>query len=206
MPNAAQAGRGERQSPTRLLVNGGERNLKALTHSNPVNQFAIGQFCPALAELFTELCRSTALCITAYNPLGRELGDGENEVASEKLRNALAELNLPFFPALGKGPDGSWGPEPGYMVFGMTCVQAKRLGSFSAKMRSFGLAQALVPEVDVLVHTVQLGGYLIVRPGRARTSAIRNSLWPCSGYDRCCTYSGTFMADLAKCRSRARSM
>ena len=92
--------------------------------------FSIGQSCPALTQLFNEVYRSTALCITAYNPFGQELGDAENQAASEELRTALAELDLPFFPALGKAPDGSWGPEPGYMVFGVTCVHAKRLGSF----------------------------------------------------------------------------
>jgi hypothetical protein len=91
--------------------------------------FSIDRFCPGIADLFEKLSRQTAFCITACNPLGQELGDVENEAASEELRSLLLEHDLPFFPAFGKGPDGSWGPEPGYMVFGLTCVQAKRLGS-----------------------------------------------------------------------------
>jgi hypothetical protein len=90
--------------------------------------FAIDRFCPGIAELFKKLRQQTAVCITAYNLLGQELSEPENEAASEELRNALMEQGWSVFSAVGRGPEGNWGPEPGYMFFGVTCKQAKQLG------------------------------------------------------------------------------
>lgn len=135
--------------PTNLIYAYRVAHYSFETDADPI-QFAIGQFCPTLADLFTELCRSTALCITAYNPFGQELGDAQNEVASEELRNVLAELDSPFFPALGKAPDGSWGPEPGYMVFGVTCARAKRLGSRFRQNAIVWVGPSAVPELLLL--------------------------------------------------------
>jgi hypothetical protein len=109
--------------------------------------FSIGRFCPGIAKLFKKLCRQTAVCITAYNPLGAELSGPENEAASEELRNALMEQGWPFFSAVGKGSDGRWGPEPGYVAFGPTVVRPSDWVAVFARMPSCGLVQTLFPNL-----------------------------------------------------------
>ena len=77
--------------------------------------------------------------ITAFNPSGAEWTDGQNRAAHERLRDALAELQVTFQRSLGTTPDGRW-PEDGFAVAGLTRAQAIDLG------RRFG--QHAIFEID----------------------------------------------------------
>lgn len=88
----------------------------------------IGQACPKLGPLLDKYPVPTAVCITAYNPLGQEVSPTENLLASEELRCELERRRCAFWPAMGEDPQGTWS-EPGFIVFGLSCTAAVELGN-----------------------------------------------------------------------------
>jgi hypothetical protein len=61
---------------------------------------------PAAAPIFV---------LTAYNPGGVDRGEAENEADERLLERELSAAGVPYRPALGRSPDGSWS-EPGVAV------------------------------------------------------------------------------------------
>lgn len=54
---------------------------------------------------------TSALVITAWNPLGQELKSDENEILQNSLIRDLNNLGLKFLPVLGQEPGGGWKEE-----------------------------------------------------------------------------------------------
>lgn len=90
--------------------------------------FRIGQPCAALAALIVQHRSPGTFCITAWNSFGEELPREQNDAAQQILLTTLRREAPTFFPALGSDPNGSWGPEPGFLVLGLTRAQAAELG------------------------------------------------------------------------------
>lgn len=59
----------------------------------------------------------TATILTAWNPLGQEKSQAENDRAQEHLLASIRERELRWLPASGEDPAGGWQPEPGFCVF-----------------------------------------------------------------------------------------
>lgn len=59
----------------------------------------------------------SATILTAWNPLGEQQSDAENERAQEELLSAIRARELRWLPATGEDPAGNWDPEPGFCVF-----------------------------------------------------------------------------------------
>lgn len=89
----------------------------------------VGQLCPQIEPLLQAAQRPTAFCITAWNPLGIDTTDEQNQTAQSELLRSLNTAQLRFLPASGADPEGAWGPEPGFLVFGLTCAEAIAMGN-----------------------------------------------------------------------------
>ncbi|MDO4904221.1 MAG: DUF3293 domain-containing protein [Lautropia sp.] len=59
----------------------------------------------------------SASILTAWNPFGRELSAADNDARQRQLQAAIEASGLPWLPARGEDPSGSWQPEPGFCVF-----------------------------------------------------------------------------------------
>ncbi|MDO5101809.1 MAG: DUF3293 domain-containing protein [Lautropia sp.] len=60
---------------------------------------------------------TSASILTAWNPFGRNLSAEENDARQTRLLAAIQASGLPWLPARGEDPTGSWAPEPGFCVF-----------------------------------------------------------------------------------------
>jgi len=67
--------------------------------------------------------------LTAYNPLPRNLDDQENQRRQQALAAELAQQGWRFYPGEGIGDDGTWPPEPSFLVLGLTREQATELAA-----------------------------------------------------------------------------
>jgi hypothetical protein len=83
---------------------------------------------PALAELCKAFGAETCVFITACNPNGVLLSDGENLKLQEQLLRELGVRSLNYLPGEGKHPTGEWPGEPSFLVFGLSLEAAKTLG------------------------------------------------------------------------------
>jgi hypothetical protein len=61
----------------------------------------------------------SATIMTAWNPLGEQKSQAENDLAQAALRAAIEEQALRYLPASGEDPAGTWQPEPGFCIFDM---------------------------------------------------------------------------------------
>ena len=83
---------------------------------------------PALAELYKAFGAETCVFITACNPNGVLLSDGENLNLQEQLLRELGVRSLDYLPGEGKHPTGEWPGEPSFLVFGLSLEAAKTFG------------------------------------------------------------------------------
>lgn len=67
--------------------------------------------------------------LTAYNPLPRNLDDQENQRRQQELETQLLQKGWRFHPGEGVGDDGTWPPEPSFLVLGLTLEQATALAA-----------------------------------------------------------------------------
>ena len=89
----------------------------------------VDQPCSELKPLLEAATRPTAFSITAWNPLGINVTREENDAAQAELLRVLQTSAHTFLPASGADPDGTWGPEPGFLVFGLSCAAAIEIGN-----------------------------------------------------------------------------
>ena len=110
----------------------------------------IDQPCPALKPLLGNARCATACCITAWNPLGTDATPQQNEAAQRELLHLLETAKRRFLPASGADPNGSWGPEPGFLVFGVTCGEAIEMGNCFRQNALLWIGADAVPRLLLL--------------------------------------------------------
>lgn len=81
----------------------------------------------ALDALLMDRDVSTAVFITAWNPFSQAVSQPENDIAQARLQSEVTALGLDVVPGEGVGRDGTWPPEPGLLVLGISRDQAKQL-------------------------------------------------------------------------------
>lgn len=67
--------------------------------------------------------------LTAYNPLPRNLEDAENQRRQQTFLAQLQNEGRTFYLGEGRSDDGSWPPEPSFLVLGVTLEQATALAA-----------------------------------------------------------------------------
>jgi hypothetical protein len=80
-----------------------------------------------LADPFPKKWPNHFIIITAYNPDGEIVNDGENNRRHESLRNALGKLGISFFDIIGCSPD-TFHQEPGFGIESITVERAREIG------------------------------------------------------------------------------
>lgn len=81
-------------------------------------------------ELWSLMHRSNAqgaAYITACNPLGQALSDGENKLRHNTLRAELDRLGLDYLEGAGQGVDTAWPAEESFLILNTDFVVANRL-------------------------------------------------------------------------------
>jgi hypothetical protein len=71
---------------------------------------------------------TTAVFITAFNPVSRPTDAAENARAQARLLAVLNAGGHAFLPGLGIGRVGDWPPEPSVLALGVTRAEAEALG------------------------------------------------------------------------------
>jgi hypothetical protein len=92
----------------------------------------IGLRTPALDEILMRRGLGTWAFITAWNPGSQELSRDANDARHRQLVDHVNRLGLPWFEGQGEPADSGWSPEESILLFGISAVDASRLG------RSFG--------------------------------------------------------------------
>ena len=95
----------------------------------PLPEFGlrVGVYSPELALAFQRMDVGSAAYITACNPWGQSLPDGENAQRQQALRHAIEALGLTCWPGQGQGDDGLWPPEASWLVLGAGGAVARQL-------------------------------------------------------------------------------
>lgn len=88
----------------------------------------VGQTQPQLDELLRNNPIQSWCFITAYNPQSKPLSQKDNERRQAALRQIIAARGWIAFEGEGIGDDGTWPPEPSYLVLGISRPDAVALG------------------------------------------------------------------------------
>jgi hypothetical protein len=81
-----------------------------------------------LDHWLTEKGLNSFAIITAWNPMSEPVGLPENEAANQDLYQAL-EGKYTMLDASGSASDGSWPPEPSFLIGGIMKEEATRVAS-----------------------------------------------------------------------------
>jgi hypothetical protein len=76
----------------------------------------IGERCAPLDALLAQHGATSWVYVTAYNPGGLARGDAENVAANAAFARELAASERTYFRGAGVGADGSWAPEPSFLI------------------------------------------------------------------------------------------
>lgn len=87
----------------------------------------VGQASGTLRSLMAQHQCQSAAYITACNPSGRCLTDGQNAWRQAALAEYLRRSGYVFFSGQGKGADAYWKAEPSFLVLGIPLQMAKAL-------------------------------------------------------------------------------
>ena len=87
-----------------------------------------GQANPELNRWMERHCCHSAAYITACNPYSQPLDDTANAVRQRQLVQWIEARGLPYAQGTGESSDGSWKPEPSYLVGGVSLQDAQTLG------------------------------------------------------------------------------
>jgi len=88
--------------------------------------------------------------ITACNPHGRRLDEGENASRQATLARMLAEKGLGVLPAIGEDPTGRWPGEASFLVLGLEREAARRLGAELDQNALLWSGADAVPRLELL--------------------------------------------------------
>lgn len=98
-------------------------------HDDEPFTLKVGQVCPALAALHKRHRLDCSAYITACNPFSQILDDEANAERHAALGQELGRRSLASIEGIGQHPSNLWPGEPSYLVFGLTLVAAKTLGT-----------------------------------------------------------------------------
>lgn len=100
------------------------RAYEATIHKIQINGAPItlwvGQYEPRLLGIYAAYEANCAALITAYNPWGEQQGQELNLADHQSLGDYLRSFSSNILTAEGAHPEGTWPPEPGYFVLGMS--------------------------------------------------------------------------------------
>jgi hypothetical protein len=88
----------------------------------------IGVRSDELARMHAEAGVACSLFITAWNPLGAQRPDAENQAAHEELRAELAARAPRIVEGAGGEPGSDWPEERSFLALGIDEAEAGRLG------------------------------------------------------------------------------
>lgn len=110
----------------------------------------VGSRSQKLLDLFSNFHTKSAAFITAENPLGNRLADGENRLRVNALLADAKVLDLPCFEGEGVGEDPSWAPERSALLLGLTFEQAVHLGRYHEQNAIIWAGEDAVPKLVIL--------------------------------------------------------
>lgn len=89
---------------------------------------SIDQHSEPLAQLMAERHADCAAIITAHNPFSQLQNPEKNLAAHVLLAQTLNQYSDSIIPCTNVDPTGSWPPEAGFLVPGLTLAIAQRIG------------------------------------------------------------------------------
>lgn len=101
-------------------------------HAAPPLVLRIGEACDGLAPLLDRHGVATAAFLTAWNPFSRPTPGAENDAAQARLAAWIAWAGFARLDGEGRGRDGDWPAEPGFLILGIPRQAAEGLS------RTFG--------------------------------------------------------------------
>lgn len=87
--------------------------------------------------------------ITACNPFGKLADAVSNRQANEALKRDLSATGCTLLLCTGRDPAGDW-DEPGFLAFGLTCDEARDLGSRYNQNAILYCGRNAIPELVLL--------------------------------------------------------
>lgn len=86
--------------------------------SDPELVLKVGQTQPALSILFEQFNVTSAIFLTAWNPMSKELPLSANQQANLELREVTSGLGLPVIDGFGAWPDDPDRGEESFLILG----------------------------------------------------------------------------------------
>ena len=120
---------------TRILVTNHGREID-------LDEVPEGGLADAVAPLEPPIC-----IVTAWNPMSVPQPLDVNLAANLLLQAALEARPLPWLPAEGRSPDGSW-REPGFAIDHISEADAREIGHWWAQVAVFYLTEGEVAILD----------------------------------------------------------
>ena len=105
------------------------RGTEYRVHGDEPFTLKVGEVCPALAAVHKRHRVDCSAYITAFNPFSQILDDKANAERHAALGQELGRRSLASIEGIGRHPSNQWPGEPSYLVFGLTLVAAKTLGT-----------------------------------------------------------------------------
>jgi putative PIN family toxin of toxin-antitoxin system len=113
----------------------------------PAIVIRVGERNSALDELIGDA--GSAAFVTAANPGSERQSDEENARRTEILRQALA-TRWPYAAGEGGGPEGTWEPEPSFLVLGISRIEAADLAREFGQNAFVWCESAKAPELVIV--------------------------------------------------------
>lgn len=88
----------------------------------------VGTATPALDALLAAQATASWCFVTAANPASERLPEAENLERNRVLLAELEAAGLVVWPGEGRGAEGTWPPEPSFLVLGLDRARARELG------------------------------------------------------------------------------
>lgn len=98
-----------------------------LGRESPTLELVVGEKNPYLDVLLSRYGVECWAWLTSVNPGGRQVSEEENQARLAVLEKQLQALRLPLFRGRALAADGSWPPEPSFLVLGLEEGRAEAL-------------------------------------------------------------------------------
>ena len=105
------------------------RETEYKAHGNEPFTLIVGETCPPLAAAHKRHRVDCSAYITACNPFSQILDDEANAERHAALGRDLGQRGLASIQGIGQHPSHQWQGEASYLIFGLTLVAAKSLGT-----------------------------------------------------------------------------